>query len=52
MLPLYFFKDFIDLFSRETSQIGREAGRKREEEAGSPPSRVPDKGLDPRILGS
>ena len=45
-----FFNDFIYLFDRQRSQVGREAGR--EEEAGSPRSREPDMGLDPRTLGS
>ena len=47
-----FFKDFIYLFDRQRSQVGREADREREEEAGSPLSRKPDGGLDPRTLGS
>ena len=32
--------------------MGREAGREREEEAGSPLSGEPDSGLDPRTLRS
>ena len=47
-----FFKDLIYLFDRERSQVGREAGREREEEAGSLLSREPDAGLDPRTLRS
>ena len=41
----FIFKDFIYLF-------GRESTRKREGEADSPVSRVPDVGLDPSTLGS
>ena len=37
---------------RERSQVGREAGREREEEAGSLLSREPNVGLDPRTLES
>ena len=48
-----FFKIFkIYLFDRERSQVGREASREREEEAGSLRSREPDVGLDPRTLES
>ena len=47
-----FFKDFYYLFDRQRSQVGREAGREREEEAGSPLSREPDAGLDSRTLRS
>ena len=49
---LIFLKDFIYLFDRERerSQVGREAGREREEEAGSPLSREPNAGLNPRTL--
>ena len=43
---------FIYLTERERSQVGRETGREREEEAGSPLSREPDMGLNPRTLGS
>ena len=50
-LSLSIFKDFIYLFDRQRSQVGREAGRE-EEEAGSPLSREPDAGLDPKTLGS
>ena len=45
-------KDFIYLFDREKPQVDREAGREREREAGSPLSREPDAGLDPRTLRS
>ena len=48
----YFFKDFIYLFDRQSLQLVREAAREREEEAGSPLSREPDVGLDPRTPGS
>ena len=48
----FFFKDFIYLFDREKSQVDGEAGREREREAGSPLSREPDAGLDPRTLRS
>ena len=44
---LLFFKDFIYLFDRQRSQVGREAAE-REEEASSPLSREPDAALDPR----
>ena len=40
------------LFDRQRSQIGRDAGRDKEEETGSPLSRKPDAGLDPRTLRS
>ena len=48
----FFYIDFIYLFDRQRSQVGREAGREREreEEAGSLRSREPDVGLDPRTL--
>ena len=49
---MYFFKDFMYLFDRQRLQVGREAGRERGKEAGSPLSREPDVGLDPRTLGS
>ena len=52
ILFFFFFKDFIYLFDRQRSQVGREAGREREEEAGSLLSREPDAGLDPKTLGS
>ena len=54
MLHFIFLKDFIYLFDRQRSQVGREAGREREREreAGSLLSREPDAGLDPRTLGS
>ena len=42
----FFLKDFIYYL------VSREAGREREEEAGSPLSREPHVGLDPRTLGS
>ena len=40
------------LFDRQRSQVGREADREREGEAGSLLRREPDAGLDPRTLGS
>ena len=48
-LFFFFFKDFIHLFDRQRSQVGREAGTEREEEAGSLPSRAesPMRGLIP-----
>ena len=50
----YLFFIFLNfyLFDRERSQVGREAGREREEEAGSLPSRETDVGLNPRTLRS
>ena len=48
-----FFKDFIYLFTeQETLREGIQAGGVGEGEAGFPPGREPDKGLDPRTLGS
>ena len=49
-LKILFIYLFIYLFDRQRSQVGREA--EREEEAGSPQSREPNGGLDPRTLGS
>ena len=49
---LFIFFNFIYLFDRERSQVGREAGRERGRKAGSPLSREPDAGLNPRTLGS
>ena len=37
---------------KERSQVGREAGRERDREAGSPPSREPEAELGPRTLRS
>ena len=48
----FFKKDFVYLFDRQRSQVGREAGREREGEAGSLLSREPHAGLDHRTLGS
>ena len=49
----FFLKiSFIYLFGRPRLQVGREAGREREEEAGSLRSWEPSVGLDPRMLGS
>ena len=48
---LFFFKIlFIYLTERDHKQAERQA--EREEEAGSPLSREPDAGLDPRTLRS
>ena len=48
-----FFKIlFIYLTERETARAGTQAGGVGEGEAGFPPSREPDAGLDPRTLGS
>jgi len=49
---LYFFKDFIYLFDRDTAREGTQAGGVGEGEAGFPQSRGPDAGLDPKTLGS
>ena len=49
---VFFFKVlFIYLPERERAQAGRVAAE-AEGEAGSPPSKAPDVGLDPRTLGS
>ena len=53
----FFFKDFIYLFHRQRSHVRQrsqvaERQAEREEKAGSPWSREPDAGLDPRTLGS
>jgi len=48
----FFFKDFIYLFDRETVREGTQEGGVGEGEAGFPPSREPDMGRDPRMLGS
>ena len=51
----FVFYDFIYLFDRESSQVGREAGAGGGGvggEAGSLLSREPDAGFDPRTLGS
>jgi len=45
----FFFKDFIYLFIHERQ---RERETEAEGEAGSPRSREPDAGLNPRTLGS
>jgi len=39
------------LTERDTAREGTQAGGEGEEEAGLPPSREPDVGLDPRTLG-
>jgi len=46
-----FFKDFIYLFDRVHAQAGRWQAE-GDGEAGSPLSREPNIGLDPRMLGS
>ena len=43
---------FIYLTERDTAREGTQAGGVGEGEAGFPPSREPDAGLDPRTLGS
>jgi len=43
-----FFKDFIYLFDRESERAQAGVTVEGEGEAGSPPSREPDAGLDPR----
>ena len=50
MNSLFFLRFYLFIWQR--SQVGGEAGREREEEAGSPLRREPDMGLDPRTLGS
>jgi len=40
------------LTERDTAREGTQAEGVEEGEAGSPPSREPDVGLDPRTLGS
>ena len=53
LLVIYFFKDFIYLFDRYRSQVGREAGGAGWGwEEGSLLSRETDVGLDPRTLES
>ena len=44
-----FFKDFLYLFDRQRSQVGRETGRERRKQA--PRRAGPDVGLNPRTLG-
>ena len=57
-MRIFFFKDlFIYLFVRERERERRESEHKQTEwqaegEAGSLPSKEPDVGLDPRMLGS
>ena len=48
MYLFFYFKDFIYLTQRAQQEGGAEA----EAEGGSPLSREPDVGLDPRILRS
>jgi len=50
MIFFFFFKFY--LFDIETEREGTQAGGVEEGEAGLPPSREPDAGLDPRTLGS
>jgi len=40
------------LTDRQIARAGTQAGRVGEGEAGFPPNREPDVGLDPRTLGS
>ena len=47
-----FLKKYLFIWQRERLQVGREAGREKEGEAGSPLSGEPDVGLDPRALRS
>jgi len=47
---LFFFKDFIYLSERWREH--KQGEQRAEGEAGSPPSKEPDVGLDPRTLGS
>jgi len=42
---------FVYLTERDTAREGTRAGGVGEGEAGPPPSREPDVGLDPRTLG-
>jgi len=51
---LFFFLKilFIHLTERDTAREGTQAGGLGEGEAGFPPSREPDAGLDPRTPGS
>ena len=48
--PSLFKKYFVYLFDTERAQVG--GGAEGEGEAGSPLSREPHMGLNPRILGS
>ena len=49
IVPFFFFKIlFMYLTDRDHKEAERQAEREREEEAGSPPRREPDAGLDPR----
>jgi len=47
-----FFKDFICLTERDKVREGTQTGGVGEGEAGPPPSREPNAGLDPRTPGS
>ena len=50
-----FFQDFVYLFEKECVREREHkhgGGAEGEEEAGSPLSKEPDVGLDPRTLGS
>jgi len=49
---LLFLKDFTYLFERVSEREMAQAGGVGEGEAGFPPSREPDAGLDPSTLGS
>jgi len=50
-LFIYFFKDFLYLFDREREYKQAERQAEGEGEAGSPLSREPNAGLNPRTLG-
>ena len=49
---LFFFLKILFIYLTDRSQVGREAGRERREEAGSLLSRELYVGLHPRTLGS
>ena len=51
-ISLESFKDFIYLFGREGKRVQAGGAAEGEEEAGSPLSSEPHKGLDPRTLES
>ena len=51
-LVFVFFLKILFIYSTEITSRQRSRQREREEEAGSPLSREPDAGLDPRTLRS